>query len=238
MWHLIYLLPGAFLAPVIHEFVKARVSASFGDPLPGKTGFLTLNPFKYAEPIGFFLMMFFQVGWGQPVPTSPLYYRDRRKGIILTYTTPIVANLLIGMVTLLVLRILSGSLLEWAGGYGFEARSLLNWSFITMVGLPWEAGIIRAYASDVPLQVRIVFGVIRAVVMFGMLNIRLAIFNLLPVFPLAMSKLLHLFVSPETSMRFTHYEKPIQMILILFLAFNVIEGIISPISNFIAGIIF
>ncbi|MCL2225623.1 MAG: site-2 protease family protein [Defluviitaleaceae bacterium] len=184
--NLLYLLPGAFFAPVIHEFVKARVSAKLGDLTPAKNGFITWNPFRFFEPIGFFLMLFFQVGWGQPVTTSPFYYRDKRKGIILTYTAPMVANLLVGMVAI------------------FLANNVL-------AGLvPWQANLVLLH--------------------FGTLNIRLAAFNLIPVFPMAANKLLHLFVSPETSMRLNHYEKPLQILLFLLLVFNVVEMVVGPIS--------
>ncbi len=75
----LYAIPGALLAPIIHEWVKAMCSARQGDPTPKAKGFLCGNPFKYFEPIGFFLMIMFGFGWGRPVPTSALYYKDRRK---------------------------------------------------------------------------------------------------------------------------------------------------------------
>ena len=66
----LYMLPAAFLVPVIHEWVKAMVSTALGDPAPGRHGFLTANPFKYFEPIGFFFILLFGFGWGRPVPTT------------------------------------------------------------------------------------------------------------------------------------------------------------------------
>ena len=55
----LFLLPAAFLAPVIHEMVKALISTAQGDPAPRRHGFLTANPFKYFEPIGFIFIMVF-----------------------------------------------------------------------------------------------------------------------------------------------------------------------------------
>ena len=89
-------VPAAFLALVIHEMVKARCSASMGDPTPEKSGLLSGKPFKYLEPVGFFITVIFGFGWGRPTPTSPIYYKDRKKGILITYLTPSVVNLFVG----------------------------------------------------------------------------------------------------------------------------------------------
>ncbi|MCL1884967.1 MAG: site-2 protease family protein [Defluviitaleaceae bacterium] len=199
------LLPGAFFAPIIHEFVKARVSAALGDTTPKHNGFITWNPFKYFEPIGFFMMLYFRVGWGQPVTTSPFYYKNKRMGIALTYATPIVANLFIGMLAVFLMGAFSARLSEWA------------WAVYSSGDNPWVIGFTRNFSY-------VVNG-------FGMLNIRLAVFNLIPVFPMAMNKLLHLFVSPETSMRLNHYEKPLQILLFLMLVFGVVEMVVGPISQ-------
>ena len=55
----LFLLPAAFFAPVIHESVKALCSAKLGDPTPKSKGFITGNPLKYFEPIGFICIMIF-----------------------------------------------------------------------------------------------------------------------------------------------------------------------------------
>ena len=187
------LLPGAFFAPVIHEFVKARVSVSLGDPTPKRNGFITCNPFRYFEPLGFIMMIFFQVGWGQPVKTSPYGYRDRSKGIALTYATPMVVNLFIGMLTIFLLSVFSGVLSDY---------DILH----------------------------------TTIKMFGVLNIRLAIFNLIPIHPMAMSKIIHIFVSPETSMQLNHREKYLQILLLflilpIFSNVSMLESFISPVTN-------
>jgi Zn-dependent protease len=199
------LLPGAFFAPIIHEFVKARVSAALGDPTPKKNGFVTWNPLKFFEPIGFFMMMVFQVGWGRPVPTSMLYYKDNRRGIALTYIVPMVANLFIGMLSILLISLFTNALFQWA----------VNVSSGDSV---WAFGFAQNLRNTI--------------FYFGRMNIRLAVFNLIPIYPMAMSKLLHLFVSPETSMRLNQNQKILQILLFLLLIFDTLENfLISPVSN-------
>jgi Zn-dependent protease len=94
---------GAVVTVTVHEWVKALVSYRLGDPLPKRDGRLTLNPLKHIEPIGFILMAFVGFGWGKPVETAAIYYKDRKKDTILTYTLPSASNLLLGVVLCLFL---------------------------------------------------------------------------------------------------------------------------------------
>jgi len=95
---LVYTALAAVVTVTVHEFVKALISSKLGDPLPKRDGRLTLNPLKHIEPIGFIIMTVMGFGWGKPVDTASIYYEDRRKGTILTYTIPSVVNLLLGMI--------------------------------------------------------------------------------------------------------------------------------------------
>jgi Zn-dependent protease len=184
---ILYLIPGAFLAPVIHEWVKAFASHMQGDPTPRNKGFLTANPLKYIEPVGFMMMLFFNgFGWGQPVPTSSLHYKNRRRGVLVTYAAPVAVNFILGIVCIAVLSLLD--------------RGPVN-----------------------PLMWVLFY--------FAQCNIFLALFNLIPVHPLGMSKVLHLFVRPDTLVKMNHYEKPMQIILILALVFGLVNMIFNPVWN-------
>ena len=73
-------IPGIIVATTVHEFTRALLSTIFGDNYPKSKGRVTLNPVKHFEPIGF-LMMFYSggFGWGKPVETSALYYKNRKR---------------------------------------------------------------------------------------------------------------------------------------------------------------
>jgi len=206
------MLPGAFLAPILHEWVKAMVSRALGDPVPKNSGFLSWNPLKYFEPIGFILMLSVGVGWGRPVPTSPLYYKDRRMGTILTYTAPIVANLLVGMLVAFIWRVVFMDAVFWWG-----QNMLYN------TGATWPI----TWALYLSIAIRL----------FAQMNIGLAVFSLIPVFPLAGSKILQLFASSETNMRMMHNEKMMQFILMITLMFGVLQMLIFPIRDFILNLV-
>ncbi|MCL2014872.1 MAG: site-2 protease family protein [Defluviitaleaceae bacterium] len=97
----------AFLALTIHEFVKARCTTLLGDPTPKRRGFMTGKPLKYVDPLGLIIAVLFGFGWGKPVPTSPLYYKDRYKGTIITYAMPSLFNLFLGLLTAVSLSLLN-----------------------------------------------------------------------------------------------------------------------------------
>lgn len=105
--HLIFRIPAAFFALALHEMVKASCSAMQGDPTPERHGLLRCNPIKRLEPIGFIITVIFGFGWGRPTPTSPLYYQDRKKGILITNVTPSLVNFSIGLLVALFVGILN-----------------------------------------------------------------------------------------------------------------------------------
>lgn len=101
---LLYILvsaPGILIATTAHEFTRAAVSAALGDNIPKSQGRLTLNPIKHFEPIGFMMLLLTGgFGWGKPVETSALYYKDRKRGTLMTAIMPSIINLLLGMLFL------------------------------------------------------------------------------------------------------------------------------------------
>ena len=206
----VLLLPGAFFAPIIHEYVKAKVSAALGDVTIEKQGLNSFGLKKFFEPVGFFFMMYFNLGWGQPAQVSPLYYKDRRKGLMLTYLVPIAVNILIGLLALLIWGALRPGLAVWGA-----QQALLG------SGMP---NIVLMYINI-------------GVILFAQCNIGLALFNLLPINPLAGSKLLPLFLSPETSIRMNYYEKPLQIIMVIMLMFGLVQALIFPIRDTIIGLV-
>ncbi len=80
--NLIYILPAFIIILTLHEYSHAKVSDLLGDPTPRNRGRLTLNPIAHIDPLGFLMLLLIRLGWAKPVPTSPMYYRDRKKGIL------------------------------------------------------------------------------------------------------------------------------------------------------------
>ena len=94
-------IPGILVATTVHEFVRALTSTVLGDNYPKSQGQVTLNPVKHFEPIGFLMMLYSGgFGWGKPVETSALYYKNRKRDTLLVAILPTVVNLILGLVFL------------------------------------------------------------------------------------------------------------------------------------------
>ncbi|MEA5082661.1 MAG: site-2 protease family protein [Lachnospiraceae bacterium] len=97
-------VPCILFATTLHEFVRAAVSTALGDKKPKNEGRLTINPVKHFEPIGFILFLATGFGWGQPVQTNALFYKNRKRDTLITAISPSVANLLAAMLFAILLR--------------------------------------------------------------------------------------------------------------------------------------
>lgn len=178
------LMIASIIAITIKEFTKALVSSSLGDPLPKRDRRVTLNPLKHIEPVGLFLMVFFTVGWGKPVETTSLYYKNRKRDTLITYILPSIANILAGIIFA---------------------------SIYFIIGMPWS-----------PISLLLI--------QIAILNIHLALFNIIPIPPLDGAKVLNIFMNPNNVVRMASKEKLYQ-ILLVFLIIWPRSPLISTINN-------
>ncbi|MBQ7930576.1 MAG: site-2 protease family protein [Clostridia bacterium] len=96
----LFTLPVVLPAIICHECAHGFVSYKLGDPTAKYAGRLTLNPLKHLDPIGTLCMIFFHVGWANPVPIDPRYYRNRKKGIIYVSLAGPVTNFILAFLSL------------------------------------------------------------------------------------------------------------------------------------------
>ena len=103
-------IPCAIFATTIHEFARAVTSTMLGDKKPRNEGRLTLNPAKHFEPIGFILMWTTGFGWGKPVETSQLFYKNRKQGVLITAIVPSVVNIIFAIIFSVVINVVGAEL--------------------------------------------------------------------------------------------------------------------------------
>lgn len=178
------------IVTTLFEYIKALISTVQGDIMPKSQGKLTLNPAKHFEPIGFMLFLFTGFGWANPVETSSRNYRDRKKGILITYITPIVLFVIFAVIIKVGMNILV--LGSFDNEYLQLALALMS----------------RNFAAA-------------------------AVFNIIPVYPMAGSHILRCILSPNQVVKYSQYEKPLQILLVFLL----ILGFITPVLNAVVEII-
>jgi len=158
-------------AIVIHETSHGYVAYLLGDPTAKRSGRLTLNPIYHIDPVGTIILPIFLVllnmpvfGWAKPVPVNPTYFKNWRRDMMLTAIAGPGSNILVATVSALILLFI---------------KSLSPASII------YAFRFLRYGGKLPPLS----FLVLIFVFSF-MLNLYLAIFNLIPIPPLDGSKIL------------------------------------------------
>ena len=178
----LYRVVAVLIALCCHEWGHAFVAYRCGDDTAKQMGRLTLNPLKHLDPVGALLMLFAGFGWAKPVPVNPYRFKgDRNKADLAVSLAGISVNLILFVAFTLVTAVCS--LYMWdrsvVDAYGLQSlisyRYNIIWSFIggygtrdfgRFIAVPWLAPVVRlcAYAA--------------------LINLNLAVFNLLPLPPL------------------------------------------------------
>ncbi len=126
-WEFIVLgIPALLFAISIHEFAHGYVAHSLGDPTPSAQGRLTLNPLAHLDPIGGLMLLLFRFGWAKPVQVNPLYFKDRRKGMILVAIAGPLANVSAAFVFYHVLRWVMPAFVGAPFSYAIQMFLLVN----------------------------------------------------------------------------------------------------------------
>lgn len=193
---LILKIAAVLVVITVFEFSKAVISTVLGDTKPKENKWLTLNPLKFFEPIGFLLFLFYGYGWGHSAETSTLFYRDRKKGVLMTYGLPIVICLALGM------------------GLAFINSTV--WDYIKYNDIFMYAPLFISFISRY--------------------FINIAIFNIIPINPMAGSRILKLFLNPNAAMRYTQNERLYQMVFMFAWFLGIVPQILNKVTTGIFGL--
>lgn len=151
----------------IHEAAHAWTADRFGDYTARYLGRVTINPIPHIDPIGTLLFPLLQFlfpglllfGWAKPVPVNSAHLRNPRRDHIFISIAGPAANLVAGSIAFIVLILV---------------KKLMPGAFLTLIGT--LAGIPGPQSVAAPILV-ILFNAM-------ILNLALAIFNLIPIPPL------------------------------------------------------
>ena len=146
-----------FLVNPLHECAHGWMAYKLGDNTARSQGRLTLNPLAHIDYMGSLLMLLVGFGWAKPVPVDARHFKNPKAGMAITALAGPVSNLLAALVFGLV--------------------------YNTIVLIMVKSGSAMVVSSMVFLKSDI--KVMEYVLMFFqfliMINISLAVFNLIPI---------------------------------------------------------
>jgi len=109
--------PVVLFSLTIHEFMHAWTAWKCGDDTALRQGRVTLNPVRHLDLFGTVMLFIGPIGWAKPVPVNPRNYENPKRDEILVSGAGVAANMALGIVCALVLRLFGGDILaiEQAG---------------------------------------------------------------------------------------------------------------------------
>ena len=177
----------------VHESAHGYIAYKLGDPTAKNQGRLTLNPIKHFSIPGAISMLVFGIGWANPVPVNPYYFKNRKTGMAITSLAGPMSNILLALIFMIIYKVL----------YSFNVMGILLYSFFYLC--------------------------------YG--NIRLAIFNLIPVPPFDGSRIFNLFLPEKYYFQIMKYERYIFIGIFLLLFTGILTTPLNISTTFFIGLL-
>ncbi len=180
-------LAALLAAVILHENAHGRVAWRLGDPTARQMGRLTFNPLAHIDPIGSLILPLgmalvglLPFGWARPVPINPTYFKKPYWGMMLVALAGPLTNLTLTGLSALALYLL---------GSGYPQLVELITSYLT-------SPTAHLFTAGTALGEQFLLGTFYFLLVFGLINLILAIFNLMPIPPLDGSRVLTYFLPP------------------------------------------
>lgn len=189
----------------IHEFAHGYAAKKLGDKTALICGRLTLNPLAHVDPVGAILLILCGFGWAKPVPVNPRNFANYKKdNAIVAFAGPL-SNFICALAAIMVETIY------------LNVLSLL----------PMTSSIFKAvtYISGIGLSVADIIEL--AIYNFAIINLSLAIFNLIPVQPLDGSHILSYFLPSKANAWIYKNGQILRIVFMILLFSSVISGPLS-----------
>lgn len=219
LWFVVFLFSLSF-----HEAAHAWTSERFGDDTGRYQGRITLNPMAHIDPLGTILIPlmgfmkggFSFIGWAKPVQTNPASWRKRTLANISVAMAGPASNLLLAIIAITVIKtLLITGVLVPAG---------LDSGPMDVVLPPVQAGLMTPIAKILSILL--------------LLNISLAVFNMLPIPPLDGSHVMESLLPSPAAERYASIRPFGFIFLLVFLWSGVFGIVINPVYSFVANILF
>ncbi len=186
---LLKLIPAILPALIFHEVAHGYMAYRLGDPTAKRMGRLSLNPMRHLDLWGTLCMFFIGLGWAKPVPVDPRYFKNPRRDSFLVSIAGITANILMFVLGCFIMYGMVFAAMRTVPQDMWIEQGLITEKTLTATYYIPTQDIIRyAYGMGDLLIVPYlgqVWGVVFEIVsQFAVLNLCLALFNLIPMPPL------------------------------------------------------
>jgi Zn-dependent protease len=204
---------------VLHEYAHGWMAEKCGDSTAKLEGRLTINPLAHIDPFGTVILPLiclmlpgsFLFGWAKPVPIDPRNMHQPRRDMALVSAAGPGMNVLLAIASALFL----------AGLFTFEPTLTLR----TPPEADGSSGVFAAVLLR-PLAVMALYSV--------MINVLLALFNLLPIPPLDGGRILTALLPSKPAMALARLEPYGMLILMGLIVFDKELGVIHTITGTLA----
>jgi Zn-dependent protease len=203
-------IPAVLIAITFHEYSHGMMAYKMGDSTAAEAGRLTLNPLAHLDPIGTLMLLLFRFGWAKPVPVNFNRLNHPKRDMIYVSLAGPIANIVIAVIFALILRVsyyLIGQTTIAQGSSFFKLLVTLLRGWLIFL----QTGVI--------------------------INLALAIFNLIPVPPLDGSKILLGLLPYPQAYRFAKLESYGPIFLLILVFSGIIGKVLFPIVLFIFGLL-
>ena len=229
--YLIYFSAAILITLVLHEVAHGYVAFRCGDPTAKMLGRLSLNPAKHLDPIGTACLVFLGFGWAKPVPVNPRNFENYRRDDFLVSIAGVTVNFTLFLLSLALAVGLNGLLwnMDALMVYGYQPRDMISSDGIGFALLLSGNGSLATEWMHTPwLQ-----HVQRFLLLFSMMNLSVAVFNLLPIPPLDGFHVLNdIFLKGKLSLNPQVFQ--MTRMILMFLMFS---GALGRVMSSVTGVI-